>query len=177
MKRNLIALAASVALPLAACTAESDPAGPQEAGSMMEAVEGNSLTTDVAAALSATGLSGVFDGPGGYTLLAPANGSLSVNEGEEALVAAVLREHILPGQLDSASIRSAIETNGGPVTVSTFGSGTVEFSLDGDVIVARHSGGTATTRLAADETITGNGALLQIDQPLVSLPAEEPAAN
>lgn len=172
-----------VAFMLAALTGCSDSTEQPDVATAEDETLASIIADDaessaMAAALERTGLSGVLDGPGGYTVLVPVNSALEPiaagngDEGNSAVVAAILREHILPGQLDIAAISSAIEANDGRVTVSTVGKDKVVLTKDGDVITARLAGGDRTARLTGTERQGPNGGMLMIDRLLVVPPSD-----
>jgi uncharacterized surface protein with fasciclin (FAS1) repeats len=130
-------------------------------------------------ALGETGLAPIFDGPGTYTLLAPSDEAFAglgdaaeplMAEDQRAVLVALLRNHIVPGQIDVASVRSAIEAKDGPVRMRTLGGGTVSFSLDGENLIVSGEGQQAGIDTAG-EVIASNGAMLPIDAVLVRPPA------
>ncbi|MHA6334396.1 fasciclin domain-containing protein [Qipengyuania sp. CAU 1752] len=129
-------------------------------------------------AFETTGLATLFDSPGAsYTILAPQDSAFSgVNTSEDLptpVLAAMLREHILPGHLDRASIVDAIEANGGPVTMNTVGTGMIEFSLDGETLTATHSNGGPPAKLSDSDGEAQNGVVLTIDSLLVTPPVQD----
>jgi uncharacterized surface protein with fasciclin (FAS1) repeats len=128
-------------------------------------------------AFETTGLATLFDSPGAsYTILAPQDAAFSAVKTDEDLptpvLAAMLREHILPGHLDRASIVDAIEANGGPVTMNTVGTGMIEFSLDGETLTATHSNGGQPAKLSDSAGEAQNGVVLRVDSMLVTPPAQ-----
>ena len=136
--------------------------------------------TQVRNAMASTGLDTMLDGPGtSYTIIAPSDAAFEAAAGEEPLpapvLAALLREHIIPGHLDSAAIANAIEANGGPVKIATVGQGTLEFSRDGDTLVATHSESGLSARMTGENGQAENGTLLVADALLVTPPADDAA--
>lgn len=177
--RRLLAASLGLSLSLAACSGEApDSAERAEAGGTVsndtlasELADAGSLST-VSTALKDTGLGSVFDGSAAYTLLAPsdtafkavADQNLSAPE-NKALLAEVLRDHILPGALSEADIAKAIEANGKPVEMTTMGDTTVKFSMDGDKLIMTTGDG-QTAHLAGKGILATNGAALPIDAVL-----------
>lgn len=130
-------------------------------------------------ALADSELSGVLDGSASYTLLAPNDkafdalgeeGKQLMAEEQRPVLIGILRDHMLPGHLTPEAIDKAIETKGGPVTMTTLGDGEVSFSKDGDKIFATGSGGTKAefvgTAIAAN-----NGVVIPVSTVL--LPPKE----
>lgn len=172
-----------LALALAAC--EKAPAAPPPLTPTADEVEptiatalaeDRSLTT-LARLVSVAELGPVFDGQGSYTLLAPQNAAFArLAVGEKALsspqqrpvLVALLRAHILPGQLTPANIADAIARKGGPVTMTTLGGTDVTFSQEGKAIVANN--GSSTARLAGQAAISETGAIIPLDAVLLPPP-------
>lgn len=134
----------------------------------------------VAEAMTSSGLASVFDGPGAYTVLAPEDeafealgesGDLLTDDSQRAVLVALVRDHILPGQLDTESVRAAIERKGGPVQMTTLGDGIISFALDGDALTVSGEGTTATV-IADRAVIASNGVVLPIDALLELPPAD-----
>ncbi len=174
-----------VALALAACSgdAQDDGSGaPATSNQTLATVFANSDRFDTTAdALSDTGLAGVFDGPGTYTVLAPddeafaalgAPGEQLMVPEQRAVLVAMLRNHIIPGQLDAASVRDAIARKQGPVEMRTLGDGKVSFALDGEALVVTGHGNRATID-PDGQVIASNGTVLPIDAVLARPPAAQ----
>ena len=136
---------------------------------------GMSQVTD---ALDDTGLESVLDGKGSYTLLAPTDKAFDAlgddkdrltGDGQKPLLAAVLRDHLVPGVMTPDSIRDAIAQAGGSVSMRTLGSGSVSFAeKDGELVITGADGKTA--HIAGTAYATSNGVLIPVDSLLVGLP-------
>lgn len=177
-----IAIAAIAAL-LAGCSAQDDGTEPTAAaseadtGTVAASVAGSGEHRKLAAALADTQLAPVLDGKGDYTLLAPSDAAfealgtkataLTARE-QRPLMIAVLRGHILPGQVTPKAIEAAIERKRGPVEMRTMAGGTVRFSKGENGFQVSNGAHTAT--LAEATTAASNGAVLPIDKVL--LPAQ-----
>mgnify|MGYP000501125627 CR=1 FL=1 len=146
-------------------------------GTVAAAVSGSAEHRKLAAALTDTQLAPVLDGKGGYTLLAPTDAAFTAlgdkgaalgAQDQRPLMIAVLRGHILPGQVTPQAIEAAIaRKQGQPVDMRTMAGGTVRFSkADGGLRVGNGAG---TASLGA-ATTASNGAVLPIDAVL--LPAQ-----
>lgn len=174
----LLAGGLALALPLAGCGDKVPEATQQAAGGEIsndtlasELADAGSLGT-VSQGLKDTGLAQVFDGSAAYTILAPndaafkaiADQNLGAPE-NKAMLAEVLRDHILPGALSEADIAKAIQTSGKPVEMTTMGDTTVKFSMDGDKLTVTGPDG-KTARLAGEPVLATNGAALPIDAVL-----------
>lgn len=145
---------------------------------MMAGDDGLSIASE---AMSRTGLSTMLDGPSSYTVFAPNNAAFEALDGADALIeddtqapllAAMLREHIIPGALTPENIRAAIEAKGGAVEMRTLGSGTLTFDQLGDSVVMTSANG-RDARLATAAVIGSNGVLFPIDEVLTELPTAE----
>ena len=130
-------------------------------------------------AISGAQLSSVFDGPASYTVLAPVDSAFSalgeqgqalMTEEQRPVLAGVLREHILPGHLTPEDFAAAIESQGGEVTMTTFGGGDLTFSKDGDTIIATSPSG-EVARFSGTATAATNGVIIPVDS--VMIPGED----
>ena len=181
MKTSIIAPVLLATMTLAACSAEPDAtneAGAEVQATLLEVLQQTDAASSVADAMGAAGLDSVLEeATGSYTILAPEDGVFEplTEEGSTptALLASILREHMLPGQLDIPAIKAAIESNGGPVSVATVGTGTLQFALDGDALTVTHSESGRSAKLSDEAGQAQNGALLLLDSVLVVPPTEE----
>ena len=175
-KRGSLMLSASLALaiPLAACS-DSEEAATGETVSndtlASELANTGTLST-VSAALNETGLAQVFDGTASYTLLAPTDTAFEALAGmgldkpeNRALLAEVLRDHVLPGAFSEADIADAIESTGGPVEMTTMGGKTVTFAMEGETLTVTSEGG-ASAAVGTQPVLASNGAAMPIDTVL-----------
>ncbi|HEX2793739.1 MAG TPA: fasciclin domain-containing protein [Croceicoccus sp.] len=165
----------ALAVPLAACNSGTEEAATGETVSndtlAGELGEADGLST-ISTAMKDTGLAQVFDGSASYTLLAPTDdaftavGSAGLDKPENrALLAEVLRDHVLPGAMSQQDIAKAIETSGGPVEMKTMGETTVTFSKEGDALMVKTADGTSA-RVSGKEVLAANGTALPIDSVL-----------
>lgn len=179
MKRNhlLAAISLIAALPLAACnndapTAEAGAAAAANAG-MVDALADQKNLTTVNGAIKRTGLAGIFDGKGSYSVFAPTDeafkalGDTGLDQPEnQAALAALLREHIAPGALTLKDINSALDSaKGEPVALRTVGTGSLRISRDGDKLKVTAPDG-ATAHVAGEAIQTNNGMIIPIDKVL-----------
>lgn len=185
LRPTLAAIAALSLVTLSACSEEpaaSDDLTTQERTSQtVAAIVGERSDLSILSdELSDSGLSAIFDGQASYTVLAPLDTAFEGMEGgtellsdetKGALVAAILREHIVPGALSPDAIREAIADNGGPVTVRSFGEGDLNFALEGEKIVVTGPNGTKAT-MAGGALVGSNGVVIPIDGVLATLPGE-----
>lgn len=181
MKTNYLMPAVLAFIPLAACgsdaTSDAAARSPAEV-TLTEAMESSPDVSGLVAAIREAGLGDIFSAPGGYTVIAPPNASFAqlTKDGDEAVppavLAAMLREHMLPGQLDIDAIRKAIAENGDKVSVKTMGTGMIDFSLDGEDVIGTHSGSGLKAKLTGSSIEANNGALLLADAALATPPTE-----
>lgn len=182
-KRAALA-AALVSLPLVSACSEkaAEPAEMQTRDNVSQTVAtligGEASTATLARTLRETGLAPMFDGQASYTVLAPTDAAFEALPGGESLlgakengavVAAILRDHILPGTFTPEAIEQAISDNGGPVTMRTMGGETVGFALEDGAVVFTGPGGTKA-RLAGGAQVGSNGAVIPIDAVISAPP-------
>ena len=185
--RAAIAALAPLTLLLAACSGQDNPGSgdlaTQEnmARTVATIMAGDDNLSIMSEAMSQTGLSTMIDGPSSYTVVAPTNAAFEAVEGSNDLIeddaqapllAAILREHIIPGALTPETIRTAIEDKGGPVEMRTLGRGTLTFAKNGDNVVVTSANGTEA-RLASPAMVGSNGVLFPVDQVLAAPPAAQ----
>lgn len=174
--RCLIA-AAAVLLPFAGCSQKSDH---QSDKSTSIAPGNDTLAAELAKdgdlstlnqALRDTGLRDVFDNGASYTIFAPTDdafGKLSgggkelLQQDRRAVLAAVLRDHIVPGYLTPDDIGSAIDSEGGRVKVRTMGDHMLSFARDGDGFRVTAEDG-STARIAGEPVTASDGVAIPVD--------------
>ena len=182
------AFAPLAALALAACnpvdgeaektadaTAAATPSSEPLSASLPDGLEKVALSS---------GLNGVLEGVGPYTVLAPMDAVVTRDaaglddKANSAQAAALLRAHILPGALTRADIAAALDKEGagGKVEMRTMSDSVVTFSRDGKAIVVTAPDG-AVARLTGEETLASNGVVQPVDALLVkaTAPAAAPA--
>lgn len=179
VRTAVLALALGAALPLAACSqqeqgtagdksAEGKPAG----GNLTAALAKAEGMETVGSGLTSSGLGGIFDGKASYTLLAPTDAalkalgpqgaSLSAPENRAAL-AALLREHIVPGYLTPKDLGTALsQAANGKVTMRSMGSGSLTFARAGEAITVTGPDG-AVARVSGDPISAGSSIALPVD--------------
>ena len=178
----LVAAAALLALPgcskPVADTGADTAAMAQSGKSLTDSIGADNQFKTLAAGFKATGLDGVFSGKGDYTVLAPTESAfaalgeqasaLTAPE-QQAMLAAVLRSHIIPGMLTTADIAKAIEANGGkPISMRTMGTGSVSFARKGSDLTVTADDGSAA-KLSGAGMAASNGEVLPIDAVLKKL--------
>ena len=183
-KLPLVAAFAAATLTLGACadeaaeeqaeqTGEAEPSG----DTLAEALSGAEGLGTVSEALRDVGLTQVFDGAGSYTILAPSDeafaalgetGEALTEPDQRAAMAAILRDHIVPGYLTPADIEAAIEAQGGTVQAETMGEQTVRFTRDGDGVRVTSEDG-STAMITGEALRASNGVAIPLDGVLKSL--------
>ena len=187
LARNISAILIAVALPLTSACGSSDEAAAPATSSSQSATSAQTLATVLAGtddldtfsqAITHAELSGIFDGQGSYTLLAPDDeafaklgdkGAALMKDDQRAVLVALLRDHILPGHLTPDAIEKAIADNGGPVTISTLGEEQIKFAKEGDDLTATNEAG-VKAQFDDDAKTAANGVIIPIDTVL--LPAD-----
>lgn len=183
-KLPVVSALAAATLMLGACADETEdgevgpPAEAEPSGeTLAEAIADAESLSTVARALGDVGLAQVFDGAGSYTIFAPNDEAFAaLGETREALtepdqraaIAAVLRDHIVPGYLTPSDIEAAIDSQGGTVRAETMGDQTLRFTRDGEGIRVTSEDG-STAMIAGDALKAGNGVAIPLDGVLKSL--------
>lgn len=174
-----LAWAALLALGATACSDKSpevQPTGQIETTrqTVASVIASENRFAKLAWALSDTQLAPVLDGQGEYTLLAfedrgfdklGAKGDALISPEERPLLAAILRAHILPGQITPEAIHEAIVRKEGPVEMRTLAGDIVTFSETDDGTTVTN--GTATATIAKGSVAAVNGVVLPIDTVLL----------
>jgi uncharacterized surface protein with fasciclin (FAS1) repeats len=173
----LPAVAAIALAPLAACSdSETKVAAESPDQRLSAAIAADGDISKFARALQTTGLAGIFEGPAEYTVLAPEDGAFGKLNGdlEAPVVAAILREHILPGAVLPDDIKASLEKAGEDgVSMVTMGSGVVSFSLEEGRLVATSADGKKAV-LSDSPVKAANGVLIPVDGVLKDAGAETP---
>ena len=175
--RRRLAAATAIALAVAACSG-GDEAGEQAAQTevsdetLATLVAGDAELVTASQGIEEAGLTQVFEGVAAYTFLAPtdeafdklgeASADLRTPEQRPAM-AAILRDHIVPGYLTPDDIRNAIELSGDDsVQMRTTGGHVLTFTADGDAITVTAEDG-ATARLSGEALRARNGVAIPLD--------------
>ncbi|MBC2663953.1 fasciclin domain-containing protein [Novosphingobium flavum] len=155
--------------------AASSEAAKPSADTLTKALAGEAQFSTVSGAIKDTGLAGVFEGKASYTLFAPTNaafaalgdpGKALMAPEQRAALAALLREHIVPGMLTKADLTKALDAAGGKaVKLRSMGKGTLSLSKEGDKIVVTGADG-AKGALTAEAASAKNGSALGVDAVL-----------
>lgn len=110
--------------------------------SLSDALDNTDGLQTMAEALKETGLSDVFDGNASYTLLAPEDdafaslgdaGKQITTSSDNAPLAALIRDHMLPGYVTPQDLNAAINASkDGQVSMTTLGGNVLTFSRTTD---------------------------------------------
>ena len=175
--RRRLAAATAIALAVAACSG-GDEAGEQAAQTevsdetLATLVAGDAELVTASQGIEEAGLTQVFEGVAAYTFLAPtdeafdklgeASADLRTPEQRPAM-AAILRDHIVPGYLTPDDIRNAIElSDDDRVEMRTTGGHVLTFTADSDAITVAAEDG-ATAQFAGEALRARNGVAIPLD--------------
>lgn len=172
----------ALALALSACggsevQVEDSPETADRSGDTLASVLADESGFGIAAeAFERTGLGGVLEGEASYTVFAPSDAAFKAygvsdaaaleDSDNRAVIAAILRRHMVPGALTLDSIKQAIADKGGPVTMANFGGGDITMAMDGDAVTVSDAGG-QSARINGEAVVGSNGVLIPIDAVLV----------
>ncbi|MCH2486973.1 MAG: fasciclin domain-containing protein [Erythrobacter sp.] len=172
----LVALPASLAL--AACSTEptESPATEEtDSDTVAQAIAATSGLSTLSRAVTDAQLAEVLDGSASYTIFAPTDeaftalgedGQRLLEVEQRPLLVGLLREHIVPGHITPDAIGQAIDAQGGPVTMTTMGGGTLTFSREGEIVTVSRNDG-ASAGFANEIVEAGNGVVVPIDAALM----------
>lgn len=163
-KNLTLALLATASLALGACSKVTEPddkaTGPAaavkpEAESLPDMLDDADGLQVVAEALKETGIAGIFKGKGSYTLLASEDAAFEQlgETGKEltggtdnAALAALMRDHLIPGYMTPQDISAAIDASKDrKVSMATLGGSKLTFakSDDGTITITAPDGSQA----------------------------------
>ena len=155
----VLAVVVPLALGLGACSKSENTPGENTkvaatANSLTGALDSAGGMSTVSGGLTSTGLATIFDGKGSYTVIAPTDaafaklgdtGAALTQPEQRSALAAILRDHIVPGELTAADIGKAIDAaDDHAVKMRTMGSGDLTFrKASGGIQVTASDGATA----------------------------------
>lgn len=163
-KHQTLALLAAASLALGACSRDAEPGADATGEAAALKPEGESLPDVlddadglqvVAESLKETGIAGIFKGKGSYTLLAPEDAAFAqlgeagkqlTGSADNAALAALLKDHLIPGYVTPQDISAAIDASKDRQVSMTTVSGrklTFTRSDDGTVTIAGPDGSQA----------------------------------
>jgi uncharacterized surface protein with fasciclin (FAS1) repeats len=185
---SLTAVAAMSLFALGACSSGYDQTPTETAptkDTLAEAIAATPKLGIVAGALVQTGLGQVFDGASAYTILAPDDAAFKAlgklgeklqSPANRAAMAAILRDHTLPGYVTPADIETALKNKNGPVEIETMGNHTLTFSQSGNGIEVTNEDG-SNAELAGPAVKASNGVAIPIDGLLKKVDAAALSAS
>jgi uncharacterized surface protein with fasciclin (FAS1) repeats len=164
---------AQAAMPETTGDATADAA---TAGDVVDAAIASPDHTTLVAAVQAAGLVDTLKGPGPFTVFAPTDaafGKLPAGAVDGLLaperrddLTAVLTYHVVPGNVDAATLVGLIEAGGGSATLSTVQGGTLTARADGGTVTLTDAQGGVSTVTAADLR-QSNGVIHVVDTVLM----------
>lgn len=183
---TLIPLSGALALALAASFAVAEvPADDNPLGggppvypykNIVQSAAASKDHTTLAAAVRASGLVDVLEGPGPFTVFAPTNAAFAklppgavrdlLKPENKAALVKILTYHVVAGKMTAARIRSAIKAGGGMATLMTLEGEPLTVSLYDDRIVLTDAHGGEANILVAN-VIQSNGIVDVIDAGLM----------
>lgn len=174
--RPTFVLLATMAMALSACSGDKSP-DDASTGAAQALAPGSKTVPDalddaagmqtMAEALKETGLAGIFKGKGSYTLLAPEDAAFEqlgtkarelTGSSDHAALAALLKNHLIPGYMTPQDISAAIDASGnGQVSMPTVGGDKLTFTkANGAITVTAPDGSQASVD---GEPIAGGSSL------------------
>ncbi len=134
--------------------------------------QGNPEVSTLVTAVTAAGLGETLSGAGPFTVFAPTNAAfakvdkatldgLMKPENKEKL-AALLKYHVVAGNVKSGDLAKMITDGKGTATVKTLNGGSLKAMMDGDKIVLTDAKGGKSTVTAAD-MVASNGTIHVVD--------------
>ena len=190
MNKLTIALASAASLVIAACAeAPADTSAADEAamadqmanddaarGTIVEVAQADEGFSTLVSAVTAAGLGETLSGEGPFTVFAPTNDAfakipaatlteLTTNDTET--LGNILKYHVVPGNIDAATLTQAITDAGeGGYTITTVNGGTLNASVvDGNVVLTDGAGG--TSMVTSTDVAASNGVVHVIDTVLM----------
>lgn len=134
--------------------------------------QGNPQVSTLVTAITAAGLGETLSGAGPFTVFAPSNDAfakvdkatldgLMVPASKDKL-AALLKYHVVAGNVKSGDLAKMIADGKGTATVKTLNGGSLKASMDGDKIVLTDAKGGKST-VTAPDMVASNGTVHVVD--------------
>ncbi|WP_397576937.1 fasciclin domain-containing protein [Sphingorhabdus sp.] len=134
--------------------------------------QGNPQASTLVTAVTAAGLAETLSGSGPFTLFAPSNDAFAkldkatldglMMPASKAKLAALLKYHVVAGNVKAADLAKLIADGNGTATVTTLNGGTLKASMNGDKIVLTDAKGGKSTVTTAD-LVASNGTVHMVD--------------
>jgi uncharacterized surface protein with fasciclin (FAS1) repeats len=134
--------------------------------------QGNPEASTLVTAVTAAGLAETLSGSGPFTVFAPSNAAFAkvdkatldglLKPESKAKLAALLKYHVVAGNVKAADLAKLIADGNGTATVTTLNGGSLKASMNGDKIVLTDAKGGKSTVTAAD-LVASNGTVHMVD--------------
>lgn len=134
--------------------------------------QGNPQASTLVSAVTAAGLGETLSGTGPFTVFAPSNAAFAkvdkatldglMMPASKAKLAALLKYHVVAGNVKASDLAKMIADGNGTATVKTLNGGTLKASMDGDKIVLTDAKGGKSTVTSADMAAS-NGTVHLVD--------------
>ena len=158
---------AAVTEPMAADTAPMNIVG---------LAQGNAELSTLVSAVTAAGLGETLSGAGPFTVFAPTNAAFAkvdkaaldglMMPASKDKLAALLKYHVVAGNVKAADVAKMITDGKGTATIKTVAGGTLKASMDGDKVILTDAKGGKSTITGTDMAAT-NGVVHTIDTVLM----------
>jgi uncharacterized surface protein with fasciclin (FAS1) repeats len=132
----------------------------------------NPQASTLVSAVTAVGLGETLSGTGPFTVFAPSNAAFAkvdkatldglMMPASKAKLAALLKYHVVAGNVKAADLAKMIADGNGTATVTTLNGGTLKARMDGDKIVLTDAKGGKSTVTSADMAAS-NGTVHMVD--------------
>ena len=134
--------------------------------------QGNPQASTLVTAVTTGGLAETLSGSGPFTVFAPSNDAFAkldkatldglLKPESKAKLAALLKYHVVAGNVTSGDLAKLIADGNGTATVTTLNGGTLKASMNGDKIALTDAKGGKSTVTAAD-LVASNGTVHMVD--------------
>jgi uncharacterized surface protein with fasciclin (FAS1) repeats len=132
----------------------------------------NPQASTLVSAVTAAGLGETLSGTGPFTVFAPSNAAFAkvdkatldglMMPASKAKLAALLKYHVVAGNVKASDLAKMIADGNGTAAVTTLNGGTLKASMDGDKIVLTDAKGGKSTVTTAD-LVASNGTVHMVD--------------
>jgi uncharacterized surface protein with fasciclin (FAS1) repeats len=134
--------------------------------------QGNPQASTLVSAVTAAGLGETLSGSGPFTVFAPSNAAFAkvdkatldglLKPESKAKLAALLKYHVVAGNVKAADLAKLIADGNGTAAVTTLNGGTLKASMNGDKIALTDAKGGKSTVTTAD-LVASNGTVHMVD--------------
>jgi uncharacterized surface protein with fasciclin (FAS1) repeats len=165
---------ADTMVPDETAAAPAEPMGAEAPASqnIVALAQGNADLSTLVTAVTAAGLDETLSGPGPFTVFAPTNAAfakvdkatlegLLKPEAKDKL-GAILKYHVVAGNVKAADVVKLIKDGGGKAKVKTVAGGELTATMDGDKVILTDAKGGKST-ITATDIAASNGVVHTID--------------